>query len=1237
RTPGARQTNYGNRIDYVLVSHSLADQLLDCDIQPEVSGSDHCPVLAVLSDGYPLSAPPDQPLPSLAAARLPEFAARQRRISDFLAPWRGAQQAPKPPAKQEPPPASLKKRKQPQQQPAAKRRQASLSSFFAKPTPTPEVAAPAADSSVEKAAAESGSNGSVSASSASSTAASSSHQWRQLLTGPEKPPLCRGHGEACLLRTVKKDGPNRGRRFWVCPRPEGSAKNAEARCDTFLWEPLQPLIINQLSSPIPLQLTQPDSPTRNSPPPPPPLTRMPPLTPATGCRLCSICGDRATGRHYSAYSCEGCKGFFKRTVRKSLRYTCRDSRRCRIDKRQRNRCQYCRYMKCLAAGMQREAVQEERNRLAGGDRLVGPSAEAPSPGAATAAAAADLLPLPPAGRSRRCRSPVSGSFARSPLESDELRRRLLDAEAAWEAASTGAEVAGPAQLLAWTVWLLPVARLPPTDWARLLVACWRELQLARAHCLRASLTPFRHLRPERLELACLKAAVLLKPEVPGLRCPELVSRARQQVYQTLELHCSAQPGRYCRLLLRLPALRSCSLRCCHLPEPPPLSLLAEALAASAAVEEVGTEPDATGDVAEVAGDAELREESSASFMPHHGKRIWLEQLRRQPFQALHQPSCSAVGNSGLSRASSAEPAASGGPSSSERASRRANSRQKARLSSSSGQQQRVVDEQQRRLAGARLQDRVVGAAGDGDNTAAGQVRETLHSQHDAENQWHCGVPLEAVHQLVGGHHRQRGGGRVHHCRSGVHRGHGHRIGQPNATDCRQRQLQGRLHDDARQEPRLHWETSATTQAAGGDHQTSVDGHQADCQQRAAERSLGRKSSPAGVGDERLQRPLRVEGRGPVIAQTRQEGDQRPEDDAAALQTAPRRARSRTAASGTAAAKPCRAARSSAPSRLLRQAAAALGRRERQRRRREGQPDEAAVLANARVGQQVLHLDAHKQAGRGGHVDERAQSTVRRCGLTSMRAQAVSAAPESGRHWSVYTAPGHGASRCQQDAAAQLQGAHVADPAGQQAAQHWEQVYIQDSAEAESDTPPSTLLALESMAASPMNWNSMAFCRSRIVSSTATRPTVTARPACMPGLRAKQGWLMSASETLLCKPEYRLRCRQRLNSVRHLPGRAAGATPSRPRPPRPPAPPPLPLPPPPLPQPRRLRRQQQPRLSGQQALRSSCRRCGRDGGSCGSRGSRLRDFIAGEQPSSSGSSASGKSMDSAGAPGAAEAR
>ena len=95
--------------------------------------------------------------------------------------------------------------------------------------------------------------------------------------------------------------------------------------------------------------------------------------------MCVICGDRASGKHYGVYSCEGCKvnylgqliivlssysfqGFFKRTVRKELTYACRENRACLIDKKQRNRCQYCRYNKCLQSGMKREAVQEERAR-----------------------------------------------------------------------------------------------------------------------------------------------------------------------------------------------------------------------------------------------------------------------------------------------------------------------------------------------------------------------------------------------------------------------------------------------------------------------------------------------------------------------------------------------------------------------------------------------------------------------------------------------------------------------------------------------------------------------------------------------------------------------------------------------------------------------------------------------------------------------------------------------------------
>lgn len=67
--------------------------------------------------------------------------------------------------------------------------------------------------------------------------------------------------------------------------------------------------------------------------------------------LCVVCGDRASGRHYGAISCEGCKGFFKRSIRKQLGYQCRGNKNCEVTKHHRNRCQYCRLQKCLACGM----------------------------------------------------------------------------------------------------------------------------------------------------------------------------------------------------------------------------------------------------------------------------------------------------------------------------------------------------------------------------------------------------------------------------------------------------------------------------------------------------------------------------------------------------------------------------------------------------------------------------------------------------------------------------------------------------------------------------------------------------------------------------------------------------------------------------------------------------------------------------------------------------------------------
>ena len=55
-----------------------------------------------------------------------------------------------------------------------------------------------------------------------------------------------------------------------------------------------------------------------------------------------------------------CKGFFKRTVQNKRVYTCVAEGNCEITKAQRNRCQYCRFQKCLGQGMVLAAVREDR-------------------------------------------------------------------------------------------------------------------------------------------------------------------------------------------------------------------------------------------------------------------------------------------------------------------------------------------------------------------------------------------------------------------------------------------------------------------------------------------------------------------------------------------------------------------------------------------------------------------------------------------------------------------------------------------------------------------------------------------------------------------------------------------------------------------------------------------------------------------------------------------------------------
>ncbi|KAE9420697.1 hypothetical protein Angca_006396 [Angiostrongylus cantonensis] len=75
---------------------------------------------------------------------------------------------------------------------------------------------------------------------------------------------------------------------------------------------------------------------------------------------CVVCGDKSSGKHYGQYSCEGCKSFFKRSIRRSLSYACRGTKNCPVDVNHRNQCQFCRLKKCVKMGMRRESVQQGR-------------------------------------------------------------------------------------------------------------------------------------------------------------------------------------------------------------------------------------------------------------------------------------------------------------------------------------------------------------------------------------------------------------------------------------------------------------------------------------------------------------------------------------------------------------------------------------------------------------------------------------------------------------------------------------------------------------------------------------------------------------------------------------------------------------------------------------------------------------------------------------------------------------
>ncbi|XP_046911119.2 uncharacterized protein LOC124492303 isoform X2 [Dermatophagoides farinae] len=289
-------------------------------------------------------------------------------------------------------------------------------------------------------------------------------------------------------------------------------------------------------------------------------------------QICAICGDRATGKHYGAFSCDGCKGFFRRSVRKNHLYTCRFNRNCVIDKDKRNQCRYCRLKKCFRADMRKEAVQNERDRIT----CRRPSYEDTKTTSGTSLAV--LLKAEMSSR-KNCSPPTDTNFQSKKIANIEdignsMTQQLLilvewakcipaftelniDDQVALLKAHAGEHLLlglSKRSLVLKDVLLLGndhiIPRLTP------------DQEITRIGCriLDEIVAVMKDVNIDDNEFACLKAIVFFDPAVKNLKDSARVKIVRHQIQICLEDYVNDRQynsrGRFGELLLILPSLQS---------------------------------------------------------------------------------------------------------------------------------------------------------------------------------------------------------------------------------------------------------------------------------------------------------------------------------------------------------------------------------------------------------------------------------------------------------------------------------------------------------------------------------------------------------------------------------------------------------------------------------------------------------------------------------------------------------
>ncbi|VDM37070.1 unnamed protein product [Toxocara canis] len=298
--------------------------------------------------------------------------------------------------------------------------------------------------------------------------------------------------------------------------------------------------------------------------------------------FCVVCGDKAIGKHYGAVACNGCKGFFRRSVWQNLQYTCRFNQQCNIDKDHRNACRYCRFQKCLADGMKPEAIQNERDRIGSTKRSRKRSLPAHLQPTSTSADGVNDGPSPPRVE-RRIEEDATTAASRRLVEmivdiegrlqgnhniNSILRGEEQENNSRQRSVLLLKHCSAAFSLLHTVQRSLcsPHIVLPDDTYLSLTSLHSSDLVSAISRILDELLSPLRRINVEKAELAALKSLMLLHPDVTGLSASsrDKLREARDGVLRALfnylcQIFSPADASvRLSNLLMIVPALFSVS-------------------------------------------------------------------------------------------------------------------------------------------------------------------------------------------------------------------------------------------------------------------------------------------------------------------------------------------------------------------------------------------------------------------------------------------------------------------------------------------------------------------------------------------------------------------------------------------------------------------------------------------------------------------------------------------------------